>query len=68
MNELIELLIETLCDEYSVDDATEQIANAEIRVKGKRIMVIYDNGKEDYYDVVMKPTLVLIEDNCQKHL
>ena len=68
MNELIELLIETLCDEYSVADATEQIANAEIRVKGKRIMVIYDNGKKDYYDVVMKPTLVLIEDNCQKHL
>lgn len=52
MKELKNLIINQLCEEYSVLEATNQVENAEIIIKGNIIKVIYDNGVMDVFELV----------------
>lgn len=53
MKELKQLIIDQLCTEYSLKEAVDSLENAEIRIKGTTVTVIYDNGKSDKYELIL---------------
>jgi hypothetical protein len=60
MKELKKMIIDNLCSDYSIEDATEQVNSAEIIIKGDTVRVIYDNGKSDLFKVVTTERLELV--------
>lgn len=62
MEQLKKMLIDYLCAEYSLDESTQQIEEAEIRIKGKNIEIIYKNGISEklVYAAVTKYELVRV--------
>ena len=73
MEKLKKLIIDALCDEYPIEEATEQVNNAEIIIeilpcleiwtniiKGETVRVIYDNGKSDLFKLVALDRLELV--------
>jgi hypothetical protein len=60
MKELKQMIIDVLCKEYSLEQATEQVNYAEIIIKNNIVKVIYDNGKSDRFKLVVKESLELI--------
>ena len=60
MKELKKMIIDNLCSEYSIEEATEQVNNAEIIIKGETVRVIYDNGKSDLFKLVVSERLELV--------
>lgn len=61
MDELKKMLVGFLCNEYTIEDATEQIENAEIVIKNNTIRVNYDNGKSDLLKLVITKKLVAVQ-------
>jgi hypothetical protein len=60
MKELKKMIIDNLCSDYSIEDATEQVNSAEIIIKGDTVRVIYDNGKSDLFKLVTTERLELV--------
>ena len=60
MKELKKMIIDNLCSEYPIGEATEQVNNAEIIIKGETVKVIYDNGKSDLFKLVVSEKLELV--------
>lgn len=60
MKELKKMIIDNLCTEYPIEDATEQVNNAEIHIKGDHVRVIYSNGKSDLFKLITVERLELI--------
>jgi hypothetical protein len=60
LKELKEMIIDNLCSDYTIGDATEQVENAEIIVKDDMVRVIYDNGKSDLFKLVVHERLELV--------
>ena len=60
MKELKKMIIDILCSEYPIEDATEQVNNAEIIIKGETVRVIYDNGKSDLFKLITTEHLELV--------
>ena len=61
MKELKKMLIEWLCKEYSLEEATRDINEAEIRIKGNEIKIMYKGGAEDILNLVTETKEVLIQ-------
>lgn len=60
MEELKELIIEKLCDEYSIEEAIEQVNLARITVNKDFVKVVYDNGVVDLFKLIPTFRLELI--------
>jgi hypothetical protein len=60
MKELKKMIIDNLCSDYSIEDATEQVNSAEIIIKGDTVRVIYENGKSDLFKLVTTERLELV--------
>lgn len=60
MKELKKMIIDNLCSEYPIEEATEQVNNAEIIIKGETVRVIYDNDKSDLFKLVVSERLELV--------
>jgi len=52
MDEIKKMLIDWLCEEYTIEEATEQVHSAKIKVTGNSGYIIYDNGTKDYFEIV----------------
>lgn len=65
MRELKKMIIDILANDYPFAEAVNQVDTAEIRIKGDKVTVIYDNGEVDVFSVVITETLVL-DTNSQK--
>ena len=57
---LKKMIIENLCVEYPVEEATEQVNNAEIITKGNNVLITYDNGKSDSLKLITIEKLVFV--------
>jgi hypothetical protein len=60
MKELKKMIIDILCLEYPIEEATAQVNNAEIIIKGETVRVIYDNGKSDLFKLVVSERLEFV--------
>ena len=60
MKELKKMIIDNLCSEYPIEEATVQVNNAEIIIKGETVRVIYNNGKSDLFKLVVSERLELV--------
>ena len=54
------MIINNICSEYPIVEATESVNNAEIIIKGKTVRVIYANGKSDLFELVESESLKLV--------
>lgn len=54
------MIIDNLCSEYPIEEATEQVNNAEIIIKGETVRVIYDNSKSDLFKLVVSERLEFV--------
>ena len=61
INELKRMIIDNLCSDYSIEDATEQVNNSEILVEGELVRVIYDNGVSNLFKLESIKKLVLVK-------
>ncbi|MBP6512320.1 MAG: hypothetical protein KA347_06605 [Bacteroidia bacterium] len=60
MKELKKLIIDCLCTEYPIEEATRQVNDSTITIKGELVRVQYENGKIDDFKIITTETLVLI--------
>ncbi|HII95190.1 MAG TPA: hypothetical protein HA367_05610 [Candidatus Methanofastidiosum sp.] len=61
MKELKKMIIDNLCSDYSIEDATDQVNRAEIIIKGETVRVNYHTGTSDLFKVVVTEHLELIK-------
>jgi hypothetical protein len=61
MKELKQMIIDFLSKEYHVEEATRQVNEAEIIIKGNHITVKYVNGNYDRFEIVITETLKLLK-------
>lgn len=60
MKELKKLIIDCLCTEYSLEEATVQVENSTITIKGDLVRVQYDNGVINDFRVIKTESLILM--------
>ncbi len=60
MKELKQMIVDDLLIEYPLDEAIKDVDEAEIRIKGNNIQVIWSNGAIGNYKIEMVEKLILV--------
>lgn len=58
MKQLKQLIVDSLCKEYPLEEAIKQVEEAVITIKKDTITVVYDNGVTDVYKVELIEKLI----------
>lgn len=53
-------IFESLCEEYHPEEAADQMDDAEIKISGTTVTIIYDNGSHDTFEIKTKEYLEFI--------
>ena len=60
IEEIKRLIIEALCDEYTIEEAIEQVNSSKITIEGDLVTVIYDNNQRDIFRIIVTTKLKLV--------
>ena len=60
MKELKKMIVDSLLDEYPLEEAISDVDEASIWIKGNTVRVIWSNGKTNEYNLVITERLVLV--------